>query len=308
MRQFQRPSIRQIMKRNLYQRKNKISSKYFTSHAICIDQITLPPPCAVMPILRSYNYTSQMRRYSSFTSIPNATQTYAPSYAQLQLQLKLFQSRWFSSNHRGRGTRGRVPRLSNMKSLEGALTATYDNLDRLSPRDVSAFWAVVPKFLGGRGPRTTNQQQQQHMFHQFDKILTKSIQDIDRYDPRDMSTLAISLAKVIDKISKRKGPSSTKGSPHQILQDLIGENKQFIFREIASSSVPILHEFNGRCLSNFIYSFGLAEEVVLVNDGSTLFDVFAQAAIPNLHTFNGQDLSNMLWSYANVKVSRYGVQ
>ena len=65
-----------------------------------------------------------------------------------QLQKLLGQSRWFSLNRRGRG---RVPRMSEMKSLEEALTATYDNLDRLSPRDVSAFWAVVPKFLGGRG-------------------------------------------------------------------------------------------------------------------------------------------------------------
>jgi len=220
----------------------------------------------------------------------------APSYAQYPLQLKLLQSRCFSSNHRGRGTRGRVPRMSEMRSLEEALTATYDNLDILSPRDVSAFWAVVPKLLGGKGPRTSNQQQQQHMFHQFDKISTKSIRDIDRYDPRDMSTLAISLAKIIDKISKRKRP--TKGSPHQILQEiLIGNDsniKQYIFREIASSSVPILNDFEPRHLSNFIYAFGLAKEVVLVTDGSTFFDMLAEVAIPNLHTFNEQDLSNML--------------
>jgi len=308
---FQWPPIRRIMRGNLYQHNNNISSTYFTSHTIFLDQITLPSPCAVIPILHSYNYTSQMRRYSSFNynnaSIPDATQTqltYVPSYAQYPLQLKLFQSRKLSSSHRGRGTRGRVPRMSKMKSLEEALTATYDNLDILSPRDVSAFWAVVPKFLGGRGPRTSNQQLEQQMFHQFDKISTKSIQDINQYDPRDMSTLAISLAKIIDKISKRKRP--TKGSPHQILQEiLIGNDsniKQYIFREIASSSVPILNDFEPRHLSNFIYAFGLAKEVVLVTDGSTFFDMLAEVAIPNLHTFNGQDLSNMLWSYANVKV------
>jgi len=232
----------------------------------------------------------------------------APTYAQYPLQLKLFQSREFSSNHRGRGTRGRVPRMSEMKSLEEALTATYDNLDILSPRDVSAFWwAVVPKFLGGSGRRlrTSNQQLEQQMFYQFDKISTKCIQDINQYDPRDMSTLAISLAKIIDKISKRKRPA--KGSPHQILQDiLIGNDsniKQYIFREIASASVPILYEFNARDLSNFIHAYGLAEEVVLVNDGSTFFDMLAKVAIPNLDKFNGQGLSNMLWSYANAEVS-----
>jgi len=212
------------------------------------------------------------------------------------------QKRYYSTSRQHQ--RGRIPRMSEMRSLEEALAATNDNLDRLSPRDVSAFWAVVPKFLGGRLPKT-NKQQQQQMFHQFDKISTRSIQDIDQYDPRDMSTLAISLAKIIDKISKRKRPA--KGSPHQILQDILIGNeskiKQYIFREIASASVPILHEFDARHLSNLIYSYGLAEYVIKFDDGSTLFDVFAQAAIPNLHTFNGQDLSNMLWSYANVKVS-----
>jgi len=192
--------------------------------------------------------------------------------------------------------------MSEMRSLEEALTATYDNLDRLSPRDVSAFWAVVPKFLGGKGPMRTNQQQQQ-MFHHFDKVSTKSIQDIDRYDPRDMSTLAISLAKIVDRVSKRKRP--TKGSPHQILQDLIGESKQFIFREIASSSVPILHEFDARHLSNFIYAFGLVGEVVLVEDGSTFFDMLAKEVLSfdNLDEFLPQALSNISWAYANAGVS-----
>ena len=72
----------------------------------------------------------------------------------------------------------------------------------------------------------TNQQQQQQMFHHFDKISTASIQDIDRYDPRDMSTLAISLAKIINKISNRKRP--TKGSPYQILQEILIGNESKI--------------------------------------------------------------------------------
>ena len=202
--------------------------------------------------------------------------------------------------------RGRIPRMSEMRSLEEALTATHDNLDRLSPRDVSAFWAVVPKFLGGRESTRTNEQQEQQMFHQLDKISTKSIQDIDRYDPRDMTTLAISLAKVIDKISKRKRP--TKGSPHQILQDvLIGKDskiKQYIFREIASASVPILYDFDARHLSNLIYAYGLAEEVVLVENGGTYFDMLAEEVLSfdNLDEFLPQHLSNISWANANVKV------
>jgi len=191
--------------------------------------------------------------------------------------------------------------MSEMRSLEEALTATYDNLDRLSPRDISAFWAVVPKFLRGRGRyRTTNQQQQQEqMFHQFDLILTKSIQDIDHYGYRELATLAISLAKIIDKMSKRKGHPA-EGSSHQVLQDLIGENKQFIFKEIASASVPVLYEFDARHIANLIYAFGLVDEVVLVNDGSTFFDMLAEEVLSfdSLDEFWPQHFSNIIWAYA----------
>ena len=204
-----------------------------------------------------------------------------------------------SQKRYNRGQAGRTPRMSEMRSLEEALTATYDNLDRLSPRDVSAFWAVVPKFLGGREHRTTNQQQQQQMFHQFNKISTKSIQDINRYGSRELATLAISLAKIIDRVGKRK--RAIKGSPQQILQEiLIGKEskiKHYMFREIAKVSTPILNEFCPRDLSNVIYAYGLSQEVVLVNDdGSTFFDMLAKqvTSFDNLNEFIPQGLSNIV--------------
>jgi hypothetical protein len=122
-----------------------------------------------------------------------------------------------------------------------------------------------------------------------------------------MSTIAISLAKIINKVQKRK--RLRYGSTEQIIQDLLigkdSKNKQFIFNYIAKASTPILHEFKARELSNLIYAFGLAQEVVLVDDGSTFFEVIANQVISfdNLDEFNGQGISNVLWAYANVGVS-----
>jgi len=96
-----------------------------------------------------------------------------------------------------------------------------------------------------------------------------------------------------------------KGSPHQILHDLLvgndAENKQFIFRHIACASMPVLHQFDARCLSNFIYAYAVANYVPKFEDGSTFYDILAQQAIPNLKEFNSHDLSNMLWAHATTE-------
>ena len=191
--------------------------------------------------------------------------------------------------------------MSECRTLEEALNATYDNLDRLSPRDVSAFWAVVPKLLrGGR----YNHDQMKQMFHQFDVLSTKSIKEIEKYEYRDLATLAISLAKIIDRV-ERSG--NRKGAPQQILQDiLIGNNseiKQFIFNKLAAASVPILYEFQARHLSNLIYAFSLAKVIIPVVNGSTYFDMLADVAILKLKDYKPQEMSNMLWAYANVGVT-----
>jgi len=302
MRQFQRPSLRQIMKRNLHiihQHKNKIS------YSICPYQI--PSPCAVLPILSSYDYTSQRRRYSPFNnnaSIPDATQTYAPSYAQYPLQLKLFQSN-YSKCYNTSSSRKYLP-FGDCQTVEELVQLMYDNLQTSTPRSLSAFWSSVPQLL--RKSRFEKVQNVEHMNHQLEDILGHTLQDINSFGSRDLSTTAISLAKTVKNVSGIDGKRLPRyGSPQRVLHDLIiGENssnKEFIFKVLAEPSMIILHKFDARHLSNLIYAYGLAEYVIkFEDDGSTLFDVFAQSAIPNLHTFNGQDLSNMLWSYANVKL------
>ena len=199
--------------------------------------------------------------------------------------------------------------MSECKTLDEALNKTYDNLDILSPRDVAAFWAVVPKFLGGirMGRTQDGKNNTQQMFHQFDKIITKSMEEIESYDARDMATLAISLAKIMDKVGKSK--HRKKGSPQQILHDmLVGNNsefKQFIFDHIACASIPILREFEARDLSNFIYAYGLAEHTLKFDDGSTFFDILADQVITfdELDEFSPQHLSNIVWAYATTEES-----
>jgi len=142
---------------------------------------------------------------------------------------------------------------------------------------------------------------------QMKQILAYTLKDITTFGYRDLAQTSISFAKITNKVQKKR--RLKYGNTEQILQDvLIGKEskiKQFIFTDIAKASIPILHEFDARHLSNLIYAYGLVEEVVLVENGSTFFGMLAKQVISfnRLDDFWPQALSNILWAYANVGVS-----
>jgi hypothetical protein len=197
--------------------------------------------------------------------------------------------------------------MGNCKTVEELAQMTYLNLHVMSPRDKSAFWTILSKLLQNRGgrPSRTNHNKHGQIKEQLDVILVNTLENIGRFNPRAVATTALGLAKIVKQVGHVSGKrSSSSGSPHQILHDLLigidSEHKQSIFSKIAISSIPIIHELDPRNLSNYIYAFGVAECVPNVKEGRTLFDVIALQAIPKLRHFNSQDLSNMLWAYANV--------
>jgi hypothetical protein len=80
------------------------------------------------------------------------------------------------------------------------------------------------------------------------------------YSHIDISTIAISLAKVM-KQAESHGQRAATGSLHRILHNLLvginSENKHYIFSEIAVHATPILSKFDARSLSNLIFRFAL---------------------------------------------------
>ena len=140
--------------------------------------------------------------------------------------------------------------MRNCKSIEELIGTAYDHKDMMSPRGMAAFWTLVSKFVQRRGRPTPPSKQMQM---QLDQLIGQTLQSIDTYGYRDISTVAISLAKIIKKVDRS---GNSKGSPPTILRDvLIGDNsnnKQFIFNEVAYASVPLLYELDARHLSNLI--------------------------------------------------------
>ena len=119
----------------------------------CSTIVGLPPPLvnsttsSVLPTLL-YQQNKDRHHHNIYRvsfSVIDVPQTFSNHIITPQHTLQA--SRCNHSSSRG----SRIPRMSECRSLTEALNKTYDNLDILSPRDVAAFWAVVPKFLGGRG-------------------------------------------------------------------------------------------------------------------------------------------------------------
>jgi len=214
-----------------------------------------------------------------------------------------------SSNHDvSQSSRNRYPNFRNCNTIEELTQMAYDYKDTISPRDMCAYWSVTSKHL--QLPRKVSPLSNTTS-KMIEELLAKTLQ-FERYNHRDMATIATSLARMIKRVGidntniDRNQQIIPNGSLHDIFNHLlIGNNseiKQHIFTEIAKASALILYKFDARHLSNLIYAFGLAEITAVPSmeddDGSTFFDALAKAAIVNLNEFNEQDISNMVWAYA----------
>ncbi|KAL7544666.1 hypothetical protein ACHAWF_008035 [Thalassiosira exigua] len=192
-------------------------------------------------------------------------------------------------------------RMNDYESLGEMTQMAHEHLEMLSTRDLSAFWTQVSKLLRGR-----NQQEKMEpcALDQLKAILLRTLTDIQDCSPRDLTQVTLALAKIITAVENHGG--MPEHSPHRILHNrLIGksaQHKQFIFGELTTASMPILPEFDERCLSNLIYAFGLVKYVHVFEDGSTNFDHLAAEAVPRLGNFNAQDMSDLIWAYATAKM------
>ena len=198
--------------------------------------------------------------------------------------------------------------LRKYTTIVELVLTTCDSLHAMSPRDMSTFWMSRSKLFqnrGGRPPRTNNNHRHGQINEQLDMILVKTMENIGGYNCKDLATTALGMAKIVKQVGHRQsGKKDPTDSLNQVLHDLLigidSRKKNFIFNEIATSSIPIVHTFDPRHLSNYIYAHGLVEFVPNIGRGRTLFDVLALEAISKLRRFNSQNLSNMLWAYAKV--------
>jgi len=208
------------------------------------------------------------------------------------------------------GKNGRVYfRFGDCQTIEDAAQLAFDNLDSISHSNLSAFWTTVSKLL----PNSQRRQQgvvgsahrldQLQLTYQLDSIFSRTMENIGRYEMKDLTQTTLAFAKIANNVRKnhRRGGKShdIEGSSCQILDNIFTDQKRDIFESTANAACPQLSQFDGRHLSNFAYAYALADVVpkVVFEDGSTLFGRIANESIPLLDTFTPQDFSNIVWAF-----------
>jgi len=212
------------------------------------------------------------------------------------------QSRCFARGSARRRNQNQDPDMRNCQSIEDLIQMAYTHVRSMSPRGISAFWTLVPQHLRTSRGKGKNKENHGLMKRQYRSILDHTLERIETFHHRDLTTTALGLAKIVNKV----GNSRNRGGSHQILYNLlIGKNsatKEFIFLQFMSASMFVLHEFDARSLSNFIYACGLAGYAPKLK-GGTFLGILAEEIPPLLGSFTSQGLSNVIWAYATLNES-----
>ena len=201
----------------------------------------------------------------------------------------------------------RGPDMRNCRSIEEIARVAYDQLDSMWHRDISAFWTIVARIMASKSKKSKrhgNPQEEaerlQHLLHQLDSILYRTLNDISTFAPRELVQTAHGIGRTVSKLEKTKHLSGPQQVLHSILVgDEDSQQKEYIFQSIANASTHSLSKFDPRCLSTLANANALAGCVPTFRDGSTLFDYIAKNCInkKKLRKFKPQELANVIWSF-----------
>jgi len=206
----------------------------------------------------------------------------------------------------------------NYDTVEELANAAFNKLNELTPKGLASFWMRVSQLIGAKSKYQkvdqakqplTGAQQRQLMSH-LEPVFLKTMGEIPKFKPRELSLTALGLAKIGKNVDDPKmygTPLHPHGTPQQILHAIIigdhSKKQDAVFQSIGLASRQIISEFRARDLSSLTYANATIDYVPIFDDESTLFDHIAERSIPIIDKFQPQELSNMAWSYekANVK-------
>jgi len=103
--------------------------------------------------------------------------------------------------------------MKDCRTLDDAIVPYYHNLETLTPRNLSAFWAAVPRLLRYQERGVT-------LVPQLEAIFLKTADQIHSYGPIYLTTTTLGFAKTIQTLQRSKrgyGKGSYEGYLHGIL-------------------------------------------------------------------------------------------
>ena len=190
-----------------------------------------------------------------------------------------------------RRDRGTLVCFKECASIDEAI----DAIIIAAPSQIAHFWSRVSKLLtwnGGCGGSSeigpSGGEKLRHLYQVTVRLRA--------WHPRELSTLAYAMGKMISHLQTRNGARNE--SMMNVLMENKDTPKRDVFQCIANASVPLLQQddYNTRCISNVAYAFALVGIDPDTVGQQTFMEDLGQECLRKLRSFNVQDLSNMLWA------------
>ena len=214
------------------------------------------------------------------------------------------------------------------QSVQELLETTIDKLETSPPSTLVAAWNYFPVLLRNTtnppAAASTTQHVQENglvvneLEHQIAYLMHRTIHSFHTFRPRDVTTVILSLAKIIRQIRSQIQHLHHRKEldvSHEAFRNILlldGDNNEQqqhlqpnheLFKIFSEEVNRNLSDYDPRCLSNVMYAHAImeyGENPLLTNGTSCLFDNIAHAAIHQMHKFETQGISNTLWSFAKL--------
>ncbi|KAL7554549.1 hypothetical protein ACHAWF_018064 [Thalassiosira exigua] len=208
--------------------------------------------------------------------------------------------------------------LRDCRSSRELIIVAHDRLEDARPKDLAAFWTILPRLAGERerrgkergkegGRRGEEEGEGEGETEGFDRrlraILARTLRGMRDARPRELAQTALGFARAGQTAGRSsRGGRDREGGLLRVLSDVVVDLKELLFRTVAEASAPHveLGQFDARSLCSLAYAHAIAGVDPRFDDETTLFDLVARAVPPLLDDFQTQTYANLVWSFEKV--------
>jgi len=200
-------------------------------------------------------------------------------------------------------------KLNEYKTIHEVIQVAYEH-ENLSPKHMSAVWTSLSRLVIASTRHQFREIPQNWLVLEgkLSTLVDRMISSLHYYTPIFITQSALSIGKIIKTVSNVTTSGNNQKTIHMFRTVLVGKNdiqKTKIYQAIATTTVPILNQFDAQGFSNMAYACAITKTIPRCH-GRSLFDHITDAIclLDNeaMKTFTPQNLTNIVWAFATAKI------
>jgi len=200
-------------------------------------------------------------------------------------------------------------KLNEYKTIHEVIQVAYEH-ENLSPKHMSAVWTSLSRLVIASTRHQFREIPQNWLVLEgkLSTLVDRMISSLHYYTPIFITQSALSIGKIIKTVSNVTTSGNNQKTIHMFRTVLVGKNdiqKTKIYQAIATTTLPLLNQFDAQGFSNMAYACAITKTIPRCH-GRSLFDHITDAIclLDNeaMKTFTPQNLTNIVWAFATAKI------